>query len=141
MARQSPVPLVHAFIVCDRVERNHKTGRYDLIGTHLGFVVPDFPCTVGVAIYAQVSSVRGEFYPEFRLWGPDGKIAWETRFPEPMRTVDGDPLRQIQLFAHNLPLPFSRPGQYDLLLLAAGEEIARYPLKIDRTSPTGGANN
>jgi hypothetical protein len=141
MPIKSPVPMVHAFVVCTRVDRNDATGQYDLIGTRLGYVVPYCPVTVGVAIYAQLSAVRGEYYPEFRLWGPDGDIGWEVRFPNPMTSPNDDPLRRIQLSADNLLLPFPCPGRFDLILLARGSEIARYPLRVELADKTGGTTD
>jgi hypothetical protein len=137
MPKQSPVPIAHAFLVCRQITHDAATGEYTLIAPQFGFALPHFPFTVGVNIYAQVSAVRGEYHPEFRVWGPDGEIVWELRLPVPMTSPNGDPLIQIRLVSQNLMLPFPCPGRYDLSLLANGTEIARYPLRIEQAeAPT-----
>ena len=53
-----------------------------------------------------------------------------TAVPGPMTSPDDDPLRQYRFRSRDLAIPFPRPGRYDLLMLAQGTEIARYPLLI-----------
>jgi hypothetical protein len=137
MPKQSPLPMVHAFLVCRRITHNVVSGEYTLIAPQLGFVLPRFPAAVRVSIYGQLSEVRGEYYPELRLWGgPGGDILWENRAPAPMTSPNDDPLRQHRFVFRNLAIPFPTPGRYDLLLMAHKTEIARYPLSIEKL-PTG----
>ncbi len=131
MSEQVTLPMVHAFLVCGQIIQDTVTGQYSAINLQIGFALPKFPALVHVAIYGQMSEVRGEYYPEFRLWGPDGEVLWDTRVPKPMTSPDDDPLRQHRFTLRDVLLPFPRPGRYDLLLLARGTEIARYPLLIE----------
>jgi hypothetical protein len=130
MPEQSPLPMAHAFLVCRQIIQDVVTGQCVLIDPKIEFALPHFPASVLVSIYGQLSEVRREYFPEFRLWGSDGEILWDYRAPAPMTSPDDDPLRQYRFVFRDLAIPFPRPGRYDLLMLAQGTEIARYPLRI-----------
>jgi hypothetical protein len=132
MPEQSPLPMMHTFLVCREITQDIVTNQCILIDPKVEFSLPHFPASVLVSIYGQLSEMRGEYSPEFRLWGSDGEILWEYLAPTPMTSPDGDPLRQYRFVFRNLAIPFPRPGRYDLLLLASGTEIARYPLRIEQ---------
>jgi hypothetical protein len=130
MSKQSPPPVVHAFLVCRRVTQSATTGEHTLIAPQVGFVLPKFPAAVSVSIYCQLSEVRGQYLPELRLWGPEGELSWEHQAPAPITSPADDPLLQHRFVFRNLPIPFPNPGRYDLLLMAKKTAIARYPLNI-----------
>ena len=136
MPEQSPLPMAHAFLVCRQIIQDVVTSQCVLIDPKIEFSLPHFPATVLVSIYGQLSEVRREYSPEFRLWGSDGEILWDYRAPAPMTSPDDDPLRQYRFVFRDLAIPFPRPGRYDLLMLAHGTEIARYPLRIAQLDTT-----
>jgi hypothetical protein len=131
MPSESPLPMTHAFLVCREIIQDVITNQCVLIDPRVEFTLPEFPASVLVSIYGQLSEVRREYTPELRIWGSDGEILWDYRAPAPMTSPDDDPLRQFRFVIRDLEIPFPRPGRYDLILLAQGTEIARYPLRIE----------
>jgi hypothetical protein len=64
----------------------------------------------------------------------DLEVVWSWQWPEPLRHQD--PLEPHHVILHGAVLEFPRPGRYDLLLLADGEEVARHGLQV-RQRPAG----
>ncbi|HZW30106.1 MAG TPA: hypothetical protein VFF52_05320 [Isosphaeraceae bacterium] len=128
-------PHVNAFLVCREIFQDKLTGEYILVGPTNGFTAPEFPCATRVAIYGDLSEVRGEYFPALRLLDPDGDPIWSDRAPRALNDVG--PLGHHHFVFHGSMLPLPRPGRYDLLLMAGATEIARQGLEVSQTGVAG----
>jgi hypothetical protein len=59
---------------------------------------------------------------------------WGWQWPQPIRHPD--PVEPAHVVLHDATPEFPRPGRYDLVLLANGEEVARHGLEV-RQLPAG----
>ncbi|MFI5457951.1 MAG: DUF6941 family protein [Isosphaerales bacterium] len=136
MPTEQPLPLVHTFVVCREIFQDNLTGEYILLGPTDGFNVPEFPFTISFAVYVLLTEVRGDVYPEYRLNDSDGETVWSYLSPDPIPHNDPFTRHRIRV---NASAPIPRPGRHDLLLLVHGNEIARYPLRIEQIELPGEA--
>ena len=66
----------------------------------------------------------------FELRAADGDTVWQWQPVDPLHHAD--PLAPIQVTFDELRVSVQEPGWYDLVLLAADDEIARPPAATDR---------
>jgi hypothetical protein len=130
MTMQPPPPMVCSFVVCREIYQEIYTGDYTLVGPTSGFIVPEYPFSIGFKIYADLCGIHRVYWPELRLIDSDGEDVWHFRAPDPM-TAD-DPLGHVRMHVSAVAVPIPQPGRYDLLLMANDKEIARYPLRFGR---------
>jgi hypothetical protein len=129
MPEELPRPTVHAFIPCRDLFQDVRTGEYILVGPFdHKLAAPHFPTSHQFAIYGMLSEVRGTVFLELCLMDSEGQLIW--RDPQPDLMPSEDLLQTYRLRFHYVTIPVPAPGLYDLLLLAGGHEIARYPLEF-----------
>jgi hypothetical protein len=58
----------------------------------------------------------------------DLETVWGWRWPEPI--CHDNPLEPHHVILHEAVLEFSRPGRYDLVLLANGEDVAHHGREV-----------
>jgi hypothetical protein len=136
MPKTAILPLVHTFVVCREIFQDARSGEYILVGPTNGFLVTEYPCAIPVAVYGDLSDVRGEYTPALQLVDSDGEAIWSERAPRPMELVN--PLGHHHFVFYDLRIRVPRPGRYDLLLMADKMEIARHGLKMERVGEVEG---
>ena len=128
MPAELPRPVVHSFIPCRALFQDARTGEYTLVGPFdQKLAAPSFPTAHQFAIYGMLTEVRGTVSPELCLMNSAGESIWRLPLPP---LPNEDPLQPCRLRLHDITIPVPAPGRYDLLLMAGGQEMARYPLEF-----------
>jgi hypothetical protein len=128
MAGNLPLPLVQSFLVCRDIFQDRQTGEYLLLGPCTGMTLPGFPVAVNVALYIKLTGGHGTYHLEVQLRDHEGGLVGSCPDKEPLHLTD--PLASFQISWRQLALQFPRPGRYDLILLANGEDLAHHALDI-----------
>ncbi len=99
-----------------------------LLGPCTGITLGGFPAAVRIALYIRVTGAHGTYRLSVQLRDAAGELIGEYPGGEPL--VQNDPLTIRPICWRNLTLQFLRPGHYDLILVANGEDLAHHPLDI-----------
>ena len=123
MDLKPPTPVCRSFTVCRQVILDQFTQEYVLVApTHqIGSVT--FPLVAGVSLFVRCTSVQGAYRLELQLQDLEGEKLWHQQFEPLMESHD--PLGVALLNLHHIGIFFPRPGKYELVLLANGEEVVR----------------
>lgn len=123
MEAKPPTPVSKSFLVCRRVILDTYTNEHVLISPIHEVASLTYPVSVPVSVFAQWTSVHGLYQLEFRLQDLEGEVLWRQSIDKPLEVRD--PLLVTNLTLHNIHLFFTRPGKYDLVMLANGAEVVR----------------
>jgi hypothetical protein len=115
-----PVPVCKALLVCRRiVEKQGEISLIDITRSHQHHY---FPAAVAVGVFGRLTSAHGSYQLQVQLQNEDGEVVWQDGPPKPWPLPD--PLMAYDI-RFNLCMSFPKPGAYDVVLLANGEELAR----------------
>jgi hypothetical protein len=120
--------LVPAFVVCREIFEDCRTHEFILVAPFSNLSATAFPLVCRPSIYAHLTCGHGSYDMAMQLRDMEGNLLWEWLCPRPIRLPD--PLHQHRVTLYDARLEFPRPGRYDLVLLANGEEVARHALQI-----------
>jgi hypothetical protein len=126
MEHKLPPPTCKAFLICRQVLLDKYTQEYSVLGVTHQVVAPTYPHVAVLSIFAQCTAVPGRYVLELQLQDLEANVVWRNHFDEPLQ-VD-DPLKIGILTLQHQHIYFPRPGKYDLILLANGEEVVRVVL-------------
>jgi hypothetical protein len=99
------------------------TQEYVLMAPTHEFVSFTFPAVADLSIYARCASVQGSYQLELQLQDLEGTVVWRDPLEAPLEC--GDPLLIGILNLQHRGIFFPRPGKYELVLLANGDEVVR----------------
>jgi hypothetical protein len=128
MTRHLPPPQVQAFVVCRQITRDTQTGEIVIVGPVSHVPITEFPADIRLAVYAHATGGRGAYTLDIELRAAAGDVVWRWRPVDPLDQPD--PLVPMQITFDELRVLVDEPGRYDLVLLAAGDEIASQPVLI-----------
>ena len=123
-----PAPQVQAFVVCREITRDPQTGEIVITGPVSHVPITEFPADIRLAVYAHATGSHGTYRLAFELRAADGDTVWRWQPVDPLHHAD--PLVPMQITFDELRVLVEEPGRYDLVLLAAGDEIATQPVLI-----------
>lgn len=121
-----PVPL--AFLICDHVWRDPRSGQHCLLGTLSTIASSEFPATIDMAVYFALIEGRGKQAIRVELVDIDEErppvfqVDAELMFNDPREVVEG----AFQFTGLVLP----EPGEYRLKLFVAHEFLMERSLHI-----------
>jgi hypothetical protein len=126
MPGKLPPPVAQAFVCCRVIYEDRRTREVILVGPFGGLTLSFFPAGYRLSLYADLCGGHGayELAPEPR--DEELETVWGWRWPELI--CHGNPLEPHHVILHDLVLSFPRPGRYDLVLLANGEDVAHLGL-------------
>jgi hypothetical protein len=118
-----PVPVCKSFVVCRQIICDQFTSEYVILGpTHqVGSLM--YPVVVPLSIFARFTSVQGSYFLELQMQDLEGNTVWRQIFEQPWELRD--PLAVGTLLLHNLGIYFQKPGKYEWVLFANGDEVFR----------------
>lgn len=121
-----PTPLCKAFLVCSRVVEQE--GEFSLVRLARRAICRFYPAAQPLGVFARCTSSHGDYQVELQLQTMQGDVVWRDGPPEvwPMP----DPLEEYDL-NFNLSVVFPKPGTYEIVLMANGEEVGRQKFIAD----------
>jgi hypothetical protein len=122
MEPRPPDPMCKALLVCRQVVKDAFTDEYILIGPTHQVTPLTYPAVVTLGIFAHWTSVQGTYKIELQLRDVEGRVVWQEDEP-PLAGEDPLLAYAIAFAGRNFILP--KPGTYDLVMLANGEEVGR----------------
>lgn len=129
-----PQPVCKAFLVCDKIVEDNDPRQMVLAGLPRFHQYHRYPNAPPLAFFARVTSAHGDSQVEIQLQTPEGEIVWSDGPREPWTMAD--PLVMYDLTLSLCPISL-QPGNYDFILLANGQEVARQQFKATLTPATG----
>jgi len=126
--RKPPQPLAQSFLLCRDIFQDRQTGEYLLIAPYSGLALPAFPAAFPVSLYIRLTGGHGTYRLNIQVRDEEGQVVGEILGAEPIPSAD--PLTACQICWRNLGLHIPRPGRYDLVLLANGEDLAHHSLEV-----------
>jgi hypothetical protein len=115
-----PPPVCKAFLLCKSIVGDVLT----LLGQANCHVARQFPSSCTIAYFARLKGGHGPTTIELQLQNEEGEVVW--RDGPAGQWVPASPLQAVEISLNVLPV-FPRPGAYDLVLTANGEEVGREP--------------
>jgi hypothetical protein len=123
MERKLPTPVCLNFVVCRQIVLDQFTQEYHLLGLMHHVTVLDFPTVAMLSVYVECTAVPGTYALELQLQDLEGNLHWRHPYDGPF--VSQDPLLVGIIALPNERIYFPKPGKYDLIFLANGEEMGR----------------
>jgi hypothetical protein len=122
-----PAPLCLVFQPCDRVvdHDDHGTSIDHIVRRLIGRT---FPLAHKFGFYVSCISGHGVYQLEIQLQEVGGDVVW--RGGPPFKVPMQDPVEEYDIKL-NLAVVIRKPGIYEFILLANGEEIARRKFKAE----------
>lgn len=121
-----PLPVAQAFVICNEIYQDQRTGRLVLIAPIDHVPVPQFPARVRVSIYAHFTGGHGRYQLELCLHDEDDEIVWRWGPPQPL--AHPNPLLLHRVTFNDLLFDVRRAGKYRVALRANGVEFAETTL-------------
>jgi hypothetical protein len=112
-----------------------QNGEHILIGPQTVVTAPHFPWTVTLNLFAQLTSLRGQYLPILQVRDLDDQVLWSLVLPAPVSVPD--PLTVHTIACRGYPATVPRPGRYEVVLLLNDDVVARYPLTVRPWPPAG----
>jgi hypothetical protein len=128
MPGRLPPPRAQSFVVCRAIYEDRRTGECLLIGPFGGIALHFFPAGFRFSLYADICGGHGPFELALELRDQDLATVWNWRWPQPFHHAN--PLEPRHVILHDVVVEFPRPGRYDLVLLANGEDITQHTLEV-----------
>ena len=132
LVSKPPLPVIKAFLVCDKVIQDAQSGKKSLIGLFHEIKGSTFPTVhPELWIYANLTDARGHYVFEIRFVNltDDGRIVGNSQ-PSPI-TIPG-PLQTTELSAQLRHVALPGPGTYEFQLIANGELAATKDIRVGR---------
>jgi len=133
MPAKPPKPVCRTFIMCRRIIKDEQTKESILLAPLFEIYSPTFPLIADVSIYSRIADANGTYQLELQLLSLEGEAVWresqkgKLEAPNPLATgVLEFPHRQVFI---------PRPGKYEMVLLANGEDIFRDVLFVKSLTP------
>jgi len=133
MNGKQPVPLCKAFLPCKQLLMSKNGVDTALMGLPRSFTHHVFPAATPLGFFARLSSAHGEYQVEVQLVSMDGEVVWRDGPPEPLKMDDPLKLYDVRM---KTCVAIPKPGQYDLVLMTNGEEVARQPFAAHLATKT-----
>lgn len=135
MPGKPPTPEGKSSVLCRRIIQDAMSGDYVLFApTHL-HVSPVFPCIVPLSFFGRWTSVQGCYELECQLQDLEGNLVWRLKHERPLDCRD--PLLVCVLCLHNMQVFLPRPGKFDFVILANGDEVQRDVFFAQLPPPAG----
>jgi hypothetical protein len=128
MPGKLPSPRVQSFVVCEAIYEDRRTQKCILVGPFGGLALNFFPAGFRLSLYADLCGGHGTYQLALESRDEDLEAVWKWQWPEPTRYED--PLYPRHVILHDAVLEFPRPGRYDLVLLANGEDVSHHGLEV-----------
>jgi hypothetical protein len=87
-----------------------------------------FPAGFRLCLYADLCGLHGSYELALELRDDELQAVWGWRWPQPIR--HDNPLEPYHVILHDAIIQFPRPGRYDLVLLANGEDVSQLGLQV-----------
>jgi hypothetical protein len=127
--RRLPLPVASAFVICNDIWKDKRTGLYLLVGPINRVPIPEFPANVRVSVYVHLTGGHGQYQLTLALRDSQDEVVWQWTPSEPLR--HDDPLAPHQVSFHDLVLSVPDSGRYSLALLADDEEFAQQNISFE----------
>jgi hypothetical protein len=121
--RRLPLPVATAFVICNDIWRDQRTGIHLLVGPTSHVPIREFPATVRVSVYVHLTGGHGRYRMTLVLRDSDDEPVWKWNPPEVLE--HDDPLLPHKVTFIDLGLDVPQRGKYTLALLADGQEFAQ----------------
>ena len=131
--RKPPLPAAQAFVVCRDIYEDVLTREMLLIAPFSRITLPFFPAAFQLSLFAHLSGGHGTYVLGLELRDDAGSVSWGWQWPEPLHYPD--PLEPYRINLRHAVMEFARPGRYDLVLLANGEDLANHSLQVALQGP------
>jgi hypothetical protein len=128
MPGKLPPPRAQSFVTCRTIYEDRRSRECILIGPFGGIKLSSFPGSFRFSLYADLCGAHGSFELALQLRDDELEQVWGWQWPEPLS--HDNPLAPHHIILHDLVIEFPRPGRYDLVLLANGEEVSYRSLEV-----------
>ena len=130
-----PLPVIKAFLVCDKVIQDAQSGKKSLIGIFHEIRANRFPTLhPELYIYANMTDAHGHYDFEIRFVNvSSGGQVMGTSQPSPI-DIPG-PLKTTELSAFLRRLELPSPGMYEFQLIANGQLAATKAIRVSALNP------
>lgn len=135
MSGSQPNPIVKAFLVCDQIIHDARTGKKSVIGIFHELRAERLPAVHPTLwIYANLTDGRGRYQFEIRLMDAENKLLG-SGVPPPIDIPT--PLQTIELAAELRNVELPGVGMYVFELRANGDVVATKSFKVMQVKPPG----
>jgi hypothetical protein len=124
--KKPPKPVCKALLVCRQITEDPMSGEQFLLGLVRWIAAPAYPAQFPLAIFSRWTCGHGDYRVEVQLQTVDGEVVWRDGPAEPWHMAD--PLRMFDL-SLRLAVVFPAPSNFDIVILANGEEVDRHPFQ------------
>ena len=131
-----PKPVANTFVVCRELFQDQQGKEIIIIGPAVEVPAPQYPFIASMNAFGLFTSLRGSYRLKLQLEDGEGGAVWSHEMPQALQNTD--PLVTVQVCFTNLPTCLPKPGKYDMVLLANGEEAARYTFSAALTKQREG---
>ena len=118
-----PLPVASAFVICNDIWRDQRTGIYLLVGPIVRVPLREFPAVVRLSLYVHLTGGHGQYQLTLVLRDSEDEPVWQWSPPKPLEHED--PLSPHQVTFSDLVIEVPRRGKYSMALLADGQEFAQ----------------
>jgi hypothetical protein len=130
MPQKPPPPLCKAFLICREIHQAPQFGDYILVGRRRSHQSHVFPTAANLPFFVQVTGAHGDYWFEVQLHDENGDVVWREGPPKPLSLPSPLVLWDMALTLNSV-LP--RPGDYEFVLTANGEELSRQRFEVRLT--------
>ena len=121
-----------AFVACREIIQDQYTSTFLLVGPFQEIALDTFPAQFCLSLYVELLGETGTDGLDVQLRDGDGQVVWQEPWPESPGAAE--PGMAVPSALDDVTVPFPRPGRYDLVLRAKGQELAYYILHVKRRS-------
>jgi hypothetical protein len=119
-----PTPVVKTFLLCREIFQDAISREYILVAPYVDIASPQFPFVAPVNLYSQMTGLRGRYQLTLQVQDLENNVVWSHVMPQLFEHHDA--LRTCVLAFVRMAAWIPKPGKYDLVLLANGQDVARY---------------
>jgi hypothetical protein len=126
----NPPPICQAILLCDDVTREDATSKTTVSGIFDTFYVPSFPgTTVPCKVFLRLTGVVGKCNLVAEIQDPVQGVVL-LRSPHSAELAAEAEQTKGEIALPVSPLPFARPGTYELVVFADRIEVARVQFDV-----------